>query len=106
MELEFILFEIFLRTRVKDLMQFSLVSHIWNYTVNMDSLWKHFCITEKKINFKGSSLTWKELYKVDVDKWKLCLHLSQNDSELEHVSRTLLVCLHYYLYSLLFSSLM
>jgi hypothetical protein len=91
-ECDFILYEVFSHAKVEDLLNFALVSRLWYSTTIIDSLWKHFCIRDKRINYKANSMTWKELYRVDLEAWKVCLHLCLPDEELEYVAHSLVVC--------------
>lgn len=91
----YILLEIFIQSSISELLIYEQVSTYWQSIVNIDSIWKHFCKRDKKINFKANSLTWRELYRVDLKKWNVCLHLAQSDEEFEKVALTLVVCLIY-----------
>lgn len=88
---DFILYEIFVQSTVSDLLIFEQVCTYWKDIVNKDSIWKFFCIKDKKINYKASQMTWRELYRVDLKKWKVCLHLTQPDEVFEKVAMTLSV---------------
>jgi hypothetical protein len=86
LEEDFILYEIFIRSTVKDLLLYEQVSTSWQDVVNNGSIWKAFCIRDKGLNFKATQLTWRELYRVDLKKWKICLHLTTPDEEFESVA--------------------
>jgi hypothetical protein len=89
LEEDFVLYEIFMQSTVPDLLLYEQVSTSWQDIVNKDSLWRHFCVKDHKINFKAKDQLWREMYRVDLKKWKICLHLANPDEEFESAALNL-----------------